>query len=109
MKGNLVKTTTRINLFLLACQIFLILAVWQFLPPEIPLFYSRPWGKDQLVPFPAILILPATGLIVFFANLVIARLAAKEEVLVKQMSAIASFVFSSLIMIALIQIIRLIL
>lgn len=109
MKGNLIKTIARTNLFLLVCQIFIIFAVWQFLPPEIPLFYSRPWGKDQLVPFPAILILPVTGLIVFFANLVIARLAAKEETLVKQMLSISSFVFSFLIMIALIQIIRLIL
>lgn len=101
------KTFTQTSLFLLIVQILIIVSVWRFLPPEIPLFYSRPWGKDQLVNYPGIIILPAICLIVFFANTIVAQLATKEEALVKKMLAAASLVFSLLILISLVQIIRL--
>lgn len=38
---------------------------WEKLPPEIPLLYSRPWGEEQLVRQPFILLLP--GLSTFFS------------------------------------------
>lgn len=108
MKEKPTKTLTQISLFLLAAQILIIISVWRFLPPEIPLFYSRPWGTDQLVKYPGIIILPAICLIVFFANTLVAQLAIKEETLVKKMLAVASLTFCFLILISLIQIIRLI-
>lgn len=108
MGKNLVRAATQINLVLLAVQVLIIISIWRFLPPEIPLFYSRPWGEDQLVNYPGIVILPAICLIVLFANTVVAQLAAKEETLVKKMLALASLTFSFLILISLVQIIRLI-
>ena len=30
-------------------EVLLIVIVWSFLPPQIPFFYSRPWGEEQLV------------------------------------------------------------
>ncbi len=101
------KTFTQTGFFLLIAQVLIIVSVWRFLPPEIPLFYSRPWGKDQLVNYPGIIILPAICLIVLFANMVVAQLAAQEETLVKKMLAAASLVFCLLILISLVQIIRL--
>lgn len=38
----------RISLFLFALCIFLTLFFWKRLPPQIPLYYSLPWGDDQL-------------------------------------------------------------
>lgn len=108
MREKLTRTLTQISLFLLAAQILIIVSIWRFLPPEIPLSYSRPWGKDQLVTYPGIIILPVICLIVFFANAVIAQLATKEEALVKKMLAIASLTFCFLILVSLVQIIRLI-
>jgi len=108
VKEKPAKTFAQISLFLLAAQILIIVSVWRFLPPEIPLFYSRPWGKDQLVSYPSIIILPVICLIVFFANTVVAQLAIKEEILVKKMLAVANLTFNFLILISLIQIIRLI-
>lgn len=32
-----------------AVGIGLIVVYWKYLPPEVPLLYSRPWGQDQLV------------------------------------------------------------
>jgi len=108
VKEKLTRSLAQISLFLLAAQILIIISIWRFLPPEIPLFYSRPWGKDQLVNSPGIIVLPIICLVVFFANMVVAQLATKEETLVKKMLAITSLIFSFLILISLIQIIRLV-
>ncbi len=99
---------TQLNLILLTAQIVIIASIWRFLPPEIPLFYSRPWGQDQLVIYPGIALLPIICLIVFLANTAIARAAAQEEVLIKKTLNITSFAFALLILITLIQIIRLV-
>jgi hypothetical protein len=102
-------TNNQINLLLLAAQIVIILSVWRLLPPEIPLFYSRPWGKDQLVIFPGILLLPLISFFVFLANLMISRATAREERLIKKTLTTTSLLFASLSLIALVQIVRLIL
>lgn len=108
MGEKIIRTATQINLVFLIAQVLIIVSIWRFLPPEIPLFYSRPWGSDQLVDYPAIITLPAVCLIVFFTNTVIARLAIKEETLIKKMLSLASLIFTLLILISLIQIIRLV-
>lgn len=108
MKEKFIQIIAQINLILLAAQGLVIISLWRFLPPEIPLFYSRPWGKDQLASYPGILILPIICLIVFFANLVVAKSAAKEESLIKEALAITSLIFTILIFISLVQIIRLV-
>jgi hypothetical protein len=44
--------------------------IWKMstLPPQIPLFYSRPWGEEQLVDNWLIVILPLFTIIFFFVN-----------------------------------------
>lgn len=34
----------------LVASIGTLLMFWQYLPPEIPLWYGRPWGQDMLTP-----------------------------------------------------------
>ena len=41
---------------------------WSRLPPQIPLFYSRPWGEDQLVDSWMIFMLPIFMTGCFFLN-----------------------------------------
>lgn len=38
------------------------------LPPQIPLFYTRPWGEEQLVDFWLIFLIPALINGLFFFN-----------------------------------------
>jgi hypothetical protein len=42
------------------------------LPPQIPLFYSRPWGEDQLTDLWLIAILPVLMHVFYFTNSFIA-------------------------------------
>ncbi len=51
--------------------IMILFFIFRFssLPPQIPLFYSKPWGEDQLADSWLILILPLTMNFLFFINL----------------------------------------
>lgn len=45
-----VKKPFFVGLASLCVAIFSLAFFWPSLPPEIPLFYSKPWGENQLVP-----------------------------------------------------------
>lgn len=53
------------EILLISNLLILIIFVWRWqkLPPQIPLFYNKPWGEDQLVDSWLIFIIP------FFINL----------------------------------------
>ncbi|MBI2598703.1 hypothetical protein HYW40_00575 [Candidatus Curtissbacteria bacterium] len=48
-------------------QASLILVSWSKLPPQVPLFYSRPWGEAMLAPTAGLWILP--GLLLLIASI----------------------------------------
>jgi len=60
------------KIFLIAANIVMILTFglrFSTLPPQIPLFYSKPWGEDQLSDSWLIFIMPLIMDILFFANI----------------------------------------
>jgi len=88
-------------------EVLLIIIVWTFLPPQVPLFYTRPWGEEQLVHPANLFILPGLGLLVSLINLFILSFVPKEEKLISQILISLILVFNFLSLITLIQIIRL--
>ncbi len=88
--------------------IVLILFGWRFFPTEIPLFYSRPWGQEQLAKPLMFFVLPGLGLVIFFLNSIISSLLLKGELLMKQILAMSFLVFNFLSLVTLVQIMRLV-
>ncbi len=103
-----IKKILQLAFVLWLSELVLILFGWKFFPTEIPLFYSRPWGQEQLTKPLMLFILPSLGLVIFFLNSMISRLTLKEERLMKQILAIAFLVFNFLSLVTLIQIMRLV-
>lgn len=57
---------------LIGCNIIMIgvlLLGFNHLPPQIPLFFSKPWGEDQLVDTWMIFLLPILLDVLYFVNL----------------------------------------
>ncbi len=77
-------------------EVLLIIIVWTFLPPQVPLFYTRPWGEEQLVHPANLFILPGLGLLVFLINLFILSFVPKEEKLISQILISLILVFNFL-------------
>ncbi len=61
----------KLTLVLIIIQVILIILITPLLPPLIPVFYSRPWGKDQLSPPSSLVILPLFSLILVILNTLI--------------------------------------
>ncbi|MFZ5365783.1 MAG: hypothetical protein ACOZBZ_00635 [Patescibacteria group bacterium] len=73
------KLTT---VFLILASCFILLLFWIKLPPEVPLFYSRPWGEDQLgQPF-FLWILPGGTILVFLGSFAIGKFLTSEKLLI---------------------------
>lgn len=103
-----IKHFLQIAFILWLGEVLLILFSWSFLPPQVPFFYSLPWGEEQLVRPAMLFLLPGLGLVIFFINSSISAFLPKEEKLMKQILMIAFLVFNFLSLVTLIQIVRLI-
>lgn len=57
-----------INLFLILIDIALIFWKKNLLPDQVPLFYSRPWGEEQLVTNLFLFLLPILSFVVLLVN-----------------------------------------
>lgn len=67
--------------FLAVCLLFLLL-FWQKLPPQIPLFYSLPWGIEQLGSPIGLLLFPISILAAIGLILLTKKFISKEQLLV---------------------------
>jgi len=82
---------------------------WRALPPQIPLFYSRPWGEDQLAGKEMVLLLPTASFGISLINEILSRVFFKKRgVFFEKISFCSSFLVSILACISLIKIIFLV-
>lgn len=93
---------------LLIGEVLVILLSWHRLPPELPLFYSQPWGKEQLTTPFGLFIIPGFSLVIFLINFALLFFLAKEEKLIPKILEITTVVFNLLCLLTLVQIIRLV-
>jgi len=78
------------------------------LPPQVPLFYSCPWGERQLVSPYALLFLPSLSLVLLIVNILISRFLIAYPFLINVLFG-SGVLFSFLSLINLIKIITTIL
>ena len=94
-------------LFLFLSAIFLGL-FWSRIPPQVPLFFSRPWGEEQLASKNQILLLPSLTLAFFFFNFLSAVKVFDKEPLLSRILVITSTVLVFIFIYGLFRIITLI-
>jgi uncharacterized membrane protein len=73
------------KLLLISNLLLLITFLFHFskLPPQIPLFYSRPEGEEQLVDWWFIFLIPLTIIVFFFLNQYLKRFFKEAELIAK--------------------------
>lgn len=94
-----------IALTVLSCLI--IALFWQKLPPQVPFFYSRPWGEEQLAKPLFLLLLPLSSTLFLFANFLIPKFLKADE-LFQKILIWSTVLFSFLAFFILVRIISLI-
>lgn len=99
----------KINLLLIIAMVAAIGVKWQSLPPEIPLFYSRPWGEDQLTERLFIFLLPGLSLVILVFNSLLIKLLLKKNLrFFADIGRLSSLASSILCLISLLKIIFLV-
>lgn len=107
-EDRLIRLGIRLNLFLWLIGFFLLFFFWQRLPPQVPLFYSHPWGESQLASPAGLMLLPLLSLLIFILNFGIILKTFKEEKFIARILAGAGVIFTFLCTVALFRIIALI-
>lgn len=108
LKKNILRALI-ISLLTIIAQIITIVYFFSQLPVKVPLFYSRPWGKPQLVDSIYLFLLPAFSLTVFIINSLLASLFVDQEDFYSYCLTWVSTIFSLFCLITLIKIIQIIL
>jgi hypothetical protein len=82
-KDPLIRFSFWIAILLLIATVLLFAFFLQSLPVQVPLFYSKPWGQDQLAK-PLFLMVPLVVSVVFFLlNVFLTRQVFKTQSFVK--------------------------
>ena len=75
-------------------QASLILFSWDKLPPQIPFFYSKPWGEQMLVSPVALWILPGSCVLLVILNFSIVIFWIKKNMFIWRVLIIFSLLIS---------------
>lgn len=98
----------RWNLILIIFQLIILFVKFNSLPQQVPLYYSLPWGEEQLASATALFLLPTFSIIILLLNNLIATFFLKTIPLFSRLLTVFSLIFSLLSAISLTRIINLI-
>lgn len=87
----------------------LMLSIWLIfitkLPPQIPLFYSLPWGETQLAQTPQFILLPSITILIMLINLILSWHLHPSQIVVKRVLSLSSAITSFIILLSALKII----
>lgn len=98
----------RWNIVAILAQFALLFLKLNDLPPQLPLFYSRPWGEPQLASASTIFLLPILSLAVILVNHFLAALLHSQYHFFSRILIITSLIYGLFSFISLWQIIFLV-
>ncbi len=100
-----------VNKFVIFCTITSLSAIalrWNNLPPMVPLWYSRPWGIDQLASPYWLFILPIGSLMLYSVNRAISTYVTAEYLIFTQVLYLTSLLITLLSLVTLVKILFLV-
>lgn len=107
-KNWVIALVVKFVLVLFFLSLGLIIWRWPLLPPQVPLWYDKPWGADQLASYYWLFILPAGSLVIFFINIILSVYLTSDLLVFSQILSLTSFVVSLLSFITLAKILFLV-
>lgn len=87
----------------------LLLLNWNTLPPQIPWFYSLPWGEEQLVPKNWLIAIVVSFGGIMLLNTLLARVLGNDEELLRRILVWGGVAVEVLILLSLVRVIMVIL
>lgn len=104
----LIQITRKFSWFFIATSLAMLMFFWPKLPPQIPLWYSKPWGTEQLASPAFLFILPIGSGLFYTFNYLIGKYLTHEYLIFTQSLFISSLIMSFLSFLSLLKIILII-
>jgi len=98
----------RWNIIFIIVQIGFLFWKFNSLPPQVPLYYSLPWGGSQLAQASLLFIFPTISLILLLINHIFAISLIKTSLLLSRILLAISLIFSFLSLVDIFHIVYLI-
>lgn len=106
IRSNWIITLShRVVVLSTSLQVIALAIVWTRLPPLVPLWYSRPWGADQLTSPIFLFLLPLFTAGIHLINTMLAMYVTTEYLIFTQSLFLSSIIVSLLSVIAVLKII----
>lgn len=97
---------TTILPFTVAAVLFLvILLFFRFLPPKLPLFYSLPWGDEQLAIHIQFFIIPGIIILIILLNLIVSMHLHEQQLFFKKILEVGTLISTLILTITFIKIV----
>lgn len=104
----LVSLVNKFVPLLLVLSVLLLLLRAKDLPPQVPLWYAKPWGGEQLANPWWLLVLPVGSLVAYLVNVVVSAYLTSEHLVFTQLLYATSLVMAFLSFITLAKILFLV-
>jgi hypothetical protein len=108
IKQPSVKYVVIIFVSMLAVSILVLLFNWSKLPPQVPLYYSLPWGEQQLAAPWELSILPTFAVSIFLTNLFLSYLLVRDNDLILKILLYTSLFVAGLLLYSLVRVVFLV-
>lgn len=109
IKNNwIIQVVNKSVIVCLIISLFCIAWRWTRLPPSVPLWYSRPWGTDQLASPIWLFLLPLGALVIYFINLAISMYITAQYLIFTQVLFLSSLLVNILSLVTLVKILFLV-
>ncbi len=98
----------RWNILFIFLELGLLVIKFNSLPPQVPLYFSLPWGDQRLTSVSSLFLLPSFSILILVLNNFISQILFTTSLLLSRLLVVFSLVFSFLSLISLFQIIILV-
>ena len=103
-----ISVCTKATILLFLACIVAILIKWKGLPPQVPLWYAKPWGNERLADPIYLFLLPLGSIIGYIVNTTIGLYVTHEYLVFTQLLFITSLLVSLLSFLTLTKILLLV-
>lgn len=103
-QDSLISWVIKLNCIVTGLEFLILVIVWKFIPPQVPLFYSRPWGNEQLVDKKTLFLIPAASLALNIINLLLGNYFLGKEKLLAKFFIFTDFLINLLLIITFVEI-----
>ena len=103
--NTIIRISSAITIILICCSVAILIMSWNKLPSEIPLWYSKPWGRDRLADPLWLFLLPGASFFWYMVNSLLSLHVTKEHLVFSQILFLSSLLGSTFSLVTLSMII----